>query len=288
MEKLRRCTAQLATMVGLIISLVVTGVAVPAHAESNTAASSAIPDRVMSWNTNGQGLGTPELLAAQIKIFRPQVVALQEACSTEVREAVRLLNRQGFDYRFKLGRGVINVGCDGWSTNGLALVYANGTPILDYREVAHRVDEGPLEYRTYMRFTTRLAGKWVRVHNAHLSAGGARVARDEQIKEILTASRPYGRKLILGDLNAQPWYPEMDQIWTAGYSDVDPFCGPETDQADGRCVWTQVNAGRKFDYILHNRMNSERCILRTVNEDHRVVVSDVTLASGPRVPCRQI
>ncbi|MEU2726005.1 endonuclease/exonuclease/phosphatase family protein [Streptomyces smyrnaeus] len=253
------------------------------------ASAAVVPDRVMTWNSNGQKLGTPESLAHQVRIFQPQVVALQESCATEVRKAVKLLNEQGFEYKFKIGPGTNNVGCDGWSVNGQAIIYAKGTQIQDYREVAFSKDEGPWESRAYTTFTTRLAGHRVQVINTHLSAGGHRAAREQQIRELLGAAKQYSRTLILGDFNAQPGYSEMPPIWDARFTDVDPFCKKEKGRPkDPRCNGTHVNTGKKFDYILHRGVSSKNCTLRSVNEDHRVVVSDVSTAAGPRTPCRVI
>ncbi|WP_196943303.1 endonuclease/exonuclease/phosphatase family protein [Streptomyces sclerotialus] len=253
------------------------------------ASAAVVPDRVMTWNSNGQKLGTPESLAQQVRIFQPQVVALQESCATEVRKAVKLLNQQGFDYKFKIGPGTNNIGCDGWSVNGQAIIYAKGTPIQGYREVPFADDEGPWESRAYTTFTTRLAGQRVQVINTHLSAGGHREERRSQIKELLGAAKQHSRTLILGDFNAQPGYGEMPPIWDAKFTDVDPFCKKETGRPkDDRCNGTHVKTGKKFDYILHRGVNSKKCTLRSVTEDHRVVVSDITMAAGPRVPCSVI
>ncbi|MEU0009476.1 endonuclease/exonuclease/phosphatase family protein [Streptomyces sp. NPDC006314] len=244
--------------------------------------AAVVKDRVMSWNSNGQNLGTPELLVEQISRYKPQVVTLQESCRTEVREAVRRLKRQGLEYQIKFGPGTINVACDGWTRNGQAVLYAKGTPARDFDQEYYSDDEGPLEARGYMAFTTRLANRWVRVFNTQLSWGAYRDERKTQIKELLHAAQPYSQLLLAGDFNAQPQYSEMQPIWHARLSDVDPFCGGTY---DSRCNSTHVKSDKKFDYILHRGVGSRNCLLHSVNEDHRVVVSDVSTAAGPWAAC---
>ncbi|MFI1854580.1 endonuclease/exonuclease/phosphatase family protein [Streptomyces sp. NPDC020480] len=295
MNSTTRGAGSLAAKAGIATSVVVLGLITPAQANSANQApaqakaavnlpATVIPNRVMSWNSNGQKLSTPQDIVDHIKRFRPQLVLLQESCRTEVRKAVKFLNEIGFQYEFKLGPGTVNIGCDGWSMNGQAIVYAKGTPIQNYREVRYSDDEGPWETRAYTAFTTRLAGRQVRVFNTHLSDSGHAAERKTQVQELVAAGRRYGSTLLGGDFNAQPWYREMRAIWDAQYSDVDPFCRKDWDR---RCNGTQVgrNSGKKFDYILHRGVNSRNCILRTVNEDHRVVISDVTRAQGPRTAC---
>ncbi|MFJ4620858.1 endonuclease/exonuclease/phosphatase family protein [Streptomyces sp. NPDC088812] len=248
-----------------------------------TAQATVVKSRFMSWNSNGQKLGTPELLVEQISRFRPQVITLQESCRTEVRKAVKLLKQQGLDYQFTFGPGTVDINCDGWSVNGQAVLYAKGTPVRDVGWEYYSDDEGPLESRAYMVFTTRLANRWVRVFNTQLSWADHHAERKTQIQELLSAARPYSRTLIAGDFNAQPGFSEMQQIWRSKlYSDVDPFCGGTYDP---RCNGTHVNTGKKFDYILHRGVGSGNCLLHSVNEDHRVLVSDITTAAGPRVGC---
>ncbi|MGW7620349.1 endonuclease/exonuclease/phosphatase family protein [Streptomyces antimycoticus] len=86
-----------------------------------------IPNRFMTWNTNGQDLGTPKAIAEQIKSFRPQVVALQESCLNEVREAVRQLNEAGVKYEYRSGLSALNFGCPG--RLGTAIIYTKGTTV---------------------------------------------------------------------------------------------------------------------------------------------------------------
>ncbi|MBL1101600.1 endonuclease/exonuclease/phosphatase family protein [Streptomyces coffeae] len=293
MSSTTRGAATFVAKAGIATSLAIVGLSTPAHANpaNDTPAqtkpavdlpATVIPDRVMSWNSNGQKLSTPEDIVDHIKRFRPQLVLLQESCRTEVRKAVKFLNQIGFEYEFKLGPGIVNLGCDGWSENGQAIVYAKGTPIQNYLERRYRVDEGPWESRAYTAFTTRLAGRQVRVFNTQLSWGPYHEERGKQVEELASATLRYRTALVAGDLNAQPSDKEMRPLWRAGFSDVDPFC---RQRADRRCNWTHVGVHKKFDYILHRGVNSLNCILRTVNEDHRVVITDVTRAQGPRAAC---
>ncbi|MFH9071141.1 endonuclease/exonuclease/phosphatase family protein [Streptomyces alboflavus] len=298
MTRSSRGRAVLAANAGLIALLATAGAVTPAQAgsartDSGKAASEAstrvVPNRIMSWNSNGQKLGTPEDLARHIKRFKPRVVVLQESCRTEVRKAVRLLKADGMEYAFRHGPGANNPGCEGVSPVGNSVLYAKGTPFQGYRHKEYRHDEWG-EKRSYQTFTTRLAGQRVQVFNTHLSNGGSQSGlRVEQIKELLGAARGHGRVVIGGDLNAQPSFKEMRPIWDAPFQDVDPFCRWNGGNPDLKCNPTLVNehVKLKFDYILHRGINSRNCMLGPVNGDHRVLISDVTTAAGPRVPCSE-
>ncbi|MFD7409630.1 endonuclease/exonuclease/phosphatase family protein [Streptomyces sp. NPDC059866] len=261
----------------------------PAHAagasgsgEEQAARASVVRNRIMSWNSNGQKLGTPQLVAEQIRRFRPQIVLLQESCHGEVDEAVRILKRQGLEYDTYHGQwSDINLGCDGRKTLGSSVLAAKGTKVEGYGAV--RYDERDwFENRNYTMFTTRLAGRDVRVFNTQLSDAGDADLREEQVHQLMEAVPGVPNTVVAGDLNAQPWYGEMARIWAEGFSDVDPFCKKTWDR---RCNGTQVGSGKKFDYILHKGLNSRKCMLHTVNNDHRVVVSDLTAGQGSRRPC---
>ncbi|WP_405651285.1 endonuclease/exonuclease/phosphatase family protein [Streptomyces sp. RK9] len=295
MTRTSRGRAVLAANAGLIALLATSGAVTPAQAGSTRtdsggvgeASTRVVPNRIMSWNSNGQQNGTPENLAQHIKRFKPRVVVLQESCRTEVQKAVKLLKQDEMEYSFKHGPGIINFGCDGWSPLGLSVLYAKGTPFQGYRHKEYAQGEWS-EARAYQTFSTRLAGQRVQVFNTHLSDGGARDLRAAQIRELLGAARGHGRVLAGGDLNAQPSYPEMKPIWDAAFRDVDPFCRWNGGRPDARCKSTYVNVPRKFDYILHRGINSRNCMLGTVNRDHRIVISDVTTAAGPQAPCSDV
>ncbi|MFJ7494516.1 endonuclease/exonuclease/phosphatase family protein [Streptomyces sp. NPDC097727] len=182
----------------------------------------------MTWNTNGQDLGTPKAIAGQIKHFLPPVAALQESCLNEVREAVRQLDEAGLRYEYRSGPAALNGGCPG--RLGTAIVYAKGTT-RTHNKKGYSDDEGWLEARGMQSFTTKVDSQWVRVFNTHLSAPGHEELRKLQAGEpAAAATRPHPRALILGDLNTRPHVTKvMYPIWQAGFKDVDQFCGPAKD-----------------------------------------------------------
>ncbi|WP_327393827.1 endonuclease/exonuclease/phosphatase family protein (plasmid) [Streptomyces sp. NBC_01186] len=252
--------------------------------EGQAAKASVVRDRVMSWNSNGQDLGTPQLVAEQIMRFKPQIALLQESCHGEVDEAVKMLKRQGLEYDAYPGQWTDLNTCDGTKMLGSVALAAKGTKVDGYGADPYK-DRDFNENRNLTFFITRLAGRDVRVFNTQLSDAGDRDLRVKQVDQLMDAVPGMPNTLIAGDFNAQPWspqYPEMGRIWKSGFSDVDPFCKQTW---DSRCNGTQVGSGKKFDYILHKGLNSRNCMLHTVNDDHRVVVSDLTAGQASGRPC---
>lgn len=282
----------LAAKAGLAL-LMIAGLMTPAYAQGAgtgtkpapepTARAAVVKDRVMTWNSHGQEIFSgPGLLRDQILKFRPQIVLLQESCLGEVRQAVWQLERYGLQYQYMPGTGNYHLLRGG--DNGQAVLVAKGTPLSNYKTVPYSKNDG--EKRGYSTFTTRLAGRTVQVFNTHLNSHKGAATRPEQIKDLIAAARPYQRTLLGGDFNTQPWYTDIRPVWEQrpAYRDVDPYCGKSWHQ---RCNGTQERVGKKFDYLLHQGINSRACYLRnTRNEDHRVVVSDVTASAPSTATCR--
>lgn len=281
-------TAWRATTVWLIGLLAVVGLVTPAYAEPAAEDSlAAVPGRFMTWNTNGQELGTPKSIAAQIERFRPQVVALQESCRNDIDEALLLLRAAGLEYGLRIGLTAFNLRCPGRA--GTAVLYAKGTQVRKHYRKSYSEDEGWWEARGMQSFHTKIDGQWVRVFNTHLSAPKHEGLRKQQAEELATAAI-HRRVLILGDLNTRPHATKvMNPIWQAGFKDVDQFCGPVKDP---RCTKTLPLTGpprtpeeSKYDYILGRGVNFRSCRLHTPTDDHRIVISDLTTADVPRPVC---
>jgi endonuclease/exonuclease/phosphatase family metal-dependent hydrolase len=257
-----------------------TGPAAPPAPEP-AAKATIIKDRVMTWNSNGQAITSgPNLLRQQIKKFRPEIVLLQESCMPEVQLAAWALRTyDGLDYQFRRGTTNFHWLCGG--QNGQAVLVAKGTPLRGYKTIPYEDKDN--EDRGYSRFTTKLAGRTVQVFNTHLNSAAGASTRDDQVRDLIDAARPYQRTLLGGDFNAQPWEDAMKPVWKQrpAYRDVDPNCGPVN---TGQCNGTHENVGKKFDYLLHQGIYARACSLGNLGrEDHRVVVSDVT-ASVPAKP----
>ncbi|GGZ40021.1 endonuclease/exonuclease/phosphatase family protein [Streptomyces bluensis] len=269
---------------GLVTPVYAQGTGPGADPAPEPAAQAAvIKDRVMTWNSHGQDLFSgPGLLREQIRKFRPQIVLLQESCLGEVRQAVRQLKGYGLDYQYMPGMANYHLLCGG--DNGQAVLVAKGTPLSNYKTVRYSKQDG--EKRGYSKFTTKLAGRTVQVFNTHLNSASGAATRPEQITDLIAAARPYQRTLLGGDFNAQPWDGSMGPMWKErpAYRDVDPYCGKSWHRW---CNGTQEGSGKKYDYLLHQGINSRACYLRnTRNEDHRVVVSDVTASAPSTDACR--
>ncbi|MCL7380514.1 endonuclease/exonuclease/phosphatase family protein [Streptomyces sp. 35G-GA-8] len=251
--------------------------------EGQTAQASVVRNRIMSWNSNGQNLGTPQLVADQIRRFKPQIVLLQESCRGEVDDAVKLLKRQGLVYEAHHADWP-DLPC--WGQLESAVLVAKGTKIYGSVETALYDESDGIERRKFTMFQTRLAGRNVRVFNTQLSDGGDANLRHSQLLQLTKLTPGTPNAMVAGDLNAQPWYWEMAPIWAQGFADVDPYCKKTWDR---RCNGTQVKSGKKFDYILtRGAVRSRACILHTVNLDHRVVVSDMTAGPASHRPCRLV
>ncbi|MDG4859637.1 hypothetical protein P8605_16010 [Streptomyces sp. T-3] len=207
----------------------------------------------------------------------------------EVRDAVRQLNSDGLQYRWRVGLHAFAPGCAS-SRAGTAIIYAKDTTVRGHNLKGYREDEGPLEARGMQSFSTFIDGEWLRVINTHLSTPKHPDLREEQVEQLVAATRWHNRVLVLGDLNTRPHVTEvMGPIWNAGFKDVDPFCGPVEDSL---CTKTLPRTGpnfptaaAKFDYILGRGVNFRSCRLHTPTDDHRIVVSDLTVAHAPRPVC---
>ncbi|GHE97457.1 hypothetical protein GCM10018772_22100 [Streptomyces fumanus] len=269
-----------------------------------TQAVSVKKNRIMSWNSNGQLNGTTQRLVDQIVRFKPQIVLLQESCRNEVNEAAAILKRQPLHLEYEvfhsdwpdLGDPVHDPACTGQLEQ--AILVAKGTKIDVAPETALYREADGLERRKFMMFQTRLAGKKVRIFNTQLSDGADADLRHSQLLQLSELVPGTPNSIIAGDLNAQPWtapkppqmplyYWEMAPVWANGFRDADPYCGQSYDR---RCNGTQVGVGKKFDYLLsRGAVKTKQCWLgNTPNNDHRVVVSDVTAGPASRKPCKVI
>ncbi|MFI1830667.1 endonuclease/exonuclease/phosphatase family protein [Streptomyces sp. NPDC020412] len=269
----------------LLLGLLVGGVATPAQADPSAKVNlDPIPNRVMTWNTNGQGYGSTELIVDQVRRFRPQIIAFQESCMEEVdRARVRLARDYGLEYNFREGLKTDLLWTNCGYGLGTAVLVAKGLPIRAHNRKGYSQDEGFRESRGMQSFTTRIDGQWVRVFNTHLSTSGRPGLRRLQIRELTNATQPHPRAMILGDFNTRPWDERMNPIWTANFKDVDPFCTKDKDET--RCNSTLWKVNAKYDYILHRGLNSRHCRLHTRTDDHRIVISDVTGGPGSSAPC---
>ncbi|MFD3579532.1 endonuclease/exonuclease/phosphatase family protein [Streptomyces sp. NPDC058644] len=289
----------LAAKAGLAL-LVTAGLMTPAYAAeeegSDSPASKAAvikKNRIMSWNSNGQKNGTTQRLVDQVRIFKPQIVLLQESCKNEVNEAVEIMKQQPQKQEYEvfhsdwpdIGDPVNDPACLGQL--GHAILVAKGTKIDSAPETARYREADGIERRKFMMFQTRLAGKKVRIFNTQLSDAGDANLRHSQLLQLSELVPGTPNSIIAGDLNAQPWYWEMKVPWANGFKDADPYCKQTWDR---RCNGTQYGSGKKFDYILsRGKVNTKRCYLGdTPNEDHRVVISDVTAGPPSRKPCKLV
>ncbi|WBB62916.1 endonuclease/exonuclease/phosphatase family protein [Streptomyces sp. WMMC500] len=251
-------------------------------AESRGAAptASVVQNRIMSWNSNGQENGTPALVAAQIKRFKPQIVLLQESCKGEVDTAVRTLRQQGLVYKAYHADwpDLFTLGCDNGPLQVThSVLVAEGTTMHGTPGTALYEDRDWPERRKFTIFQVRLAGMDVYVANTHLSDGGDADLRQDQLNQLMEATRGMPNMVLAGDLNAQPSYPEMEPLWAYKFADADPSCTRGKNPQNSPCQYTQVGSKKKFDYVMtKGAVHTKRCTLGHVNDDHRVVVSDLT------------
>lgn len=283
--KSRRRSAVRHATLWLLLGLLAGGLAAPAQAEPATKVDlDPIANRLMTWNTGGQ---SQSAIVEQVSNFRPQIVALQETCWESALAARRWLERSyDLEYQILFGFSGPSVHCT--SRQGTAFLVAEGLPVRNVNRKGYSEDEGPLEARGIHSFSTRIDGRWFRIFNTHLSAPWEEPLRIKQARELAAKVQPYRRAILLGDLNTRPWHTHvLDPVWRLGLGDVDPFCVPGA-EGDARKLCNKTlpkTVDSKYDYILHRGINSRHCRLHTPTDDHRVVISDVTRAQGPRPAC---
>ncbi|WP_238697543.1 endonuclease/exonuclease/phosphatase family protein [Streptomyces sp. E2N166] len=237
-----------------------------------------VPNRVMTWNLCNPCEAGNVHRAAEIAVFAPQVIGVQEACVRDV-EAIReyLRNRHGLVYRVEYGMVLHKRSrCGGtpWNPGEFGQAILSAAPMTDHVSVEY--PEGGSEDRGYMAVTTTVGGRNVRVFNTHLAQRRQESFRAGQTRVLATEVARHERAVVLGDFNAVPDASELTRIWALA-ADADPQCRP-TRTAAGACRAT-TDWQSKFDYVfLRGITPAEHRVHPSRYSDHHRMYADLDLS----------
>ena len=245
--------------------------------------------------------------AREIARVRPDVIALQETChKTSATLLTRRLRDYGLNYHSVSGPAPlrvfphINVNCGPLSAiigkRGLdrlrALRRSRGsntvlslTSITGYKNTSlgntchkRRPVKPEIPFITYcskpdivgrnvVAITTTIAGRRVRVLNAHIG-NGLVSSQKKQIDKVVKQARRYPVAMILGDFNVEPGSPALASLGANGFLDVDPQA-TKTFRAD--------DPKRKIDYIFLKGLRPANAVVPDTGNasDHRPLYADV-------------
>jgi endonuclease/exonuclease/phosphatase family metal-dependent hydrolase len=129
---------------------------------------------------------------------------------------------------------------DGQYGNALLSRY----PILAWENTHYQ--NNTTEVRGLLRAVVQTAAAPIAFYVTHLDhLGSSNHARDEQVMEALAKWNGMARAVLLGDLNAEPDAPELQDVYGSGFVDVLAATG----QGDVFTAWEQVPR-RRIDYIF--------------------------------------
>ncbi len=235
---------------------------------------SSRPLRVMTYNIH-QGIDADmrvdlEGIAAVIREQDPDVVALNEVNRARptngfVDTLLLLSRRTGMPYIFG------NNSPDGQYGNAILSRY----PIREWQNFHYTYNT--TEIRGLLRVAVETPEGLVVFHATHLDhLAGPRNARTQQVTEALQIWRDAPRSVLLGDLNAEPYKPEISLIYRAGWVDALAVSG----QTDVFTFWDPVpTPGRRIDYIFVTPdLKVERAwVVQTRASDHLPVLAEISL-----------
>lgn len=258
--------------------------------------------RVMTWNIEGKIKGANkkvDMWAAEIARVRPDVIALQETChQTSATLITRRLRDYGLNYHSESGPApktsppVFNIRCGvnagelrplGRTTRFRASqTTLSLNPLTNYKntplgrtckkKLVGRICLADRVGRNVLAVTTTVAGRSVRVFNAHIGTigkGGLVSSQKQQIDKVVKQARRYPQAMILGDFNVEPGSPALATLAANGFVDIDPQAN-KTYPASG--------PDRKIDYIfLKGLQPAATAVVPDTGaaSDHRPLYSEV-------------
>ncbi|MFE5210019.1 endonuclease/exonuclease/phosphatase family protein [Streptomyces sp. NPDC056600] len=239
------------------------------------AAREVVPHRVMTWNLCNPCGARDVDRAREIALYAPQVVALQEACVSDVERIRDYLRRYyGLDYHAAYGPVLRHRGrCGGtpWTPGGYGQAILSAAPMTDRAVVEY--PDGGSEDRGYLAVTTTVDGRSVRVFTTHLAQRRQESVRARQADVLAAAIARYDRAVVLGDFNAVPAAPELAPVWSLA-ADADSRCRPSS--LDGCPTTTDWRA--RFDYVFLRGVTAlGQRVQPTSHSDHDVLYADLDL-----------
>jgi endonuclease/exonuclease/phosphatase family metal-dependent hydrolase len=186
----------------------------------------------MTWNVQ-TGEHDPDEWAPIVADLRPDVLALQEVCTRDVRELADLLRRDhGLEYAVVHGpirppspaeahapvNAALGPACD---TGPDDVLYGVATlsrlPVSPPRIVTFPPDRRD-EQRGYLAVDVTTPSGPVAVLNSHIGLDGVQA---DQIRRLADGAARPGPTLVVGDLNVGPTDPDLAPL-RQGFTEVDP------------------------------------------------------------------
>ncbi|MEU3739999.1 endonuclease/exonuclease/phosphatase family protein [Streptomyces sp. NPDC032198] len=223
-------------------------------------------------------LEKPQIIAAEVAKYRPQVIAFQEICVSQTNRVREILEEDyGLTYHVQHGSVLRNwTRCGGtpWNPGAFGNAILSAAPISNAENHIYRA--GGSENRGYVAVDTTVAGKPVRVFATHLAQGPQGSVRRQQVSELLENVLAYNDTIVLGDFNSEPttevapmftWFRDADPECTATQNR--PPCQPTADARPYR---------KKFDYILlrNGSFTAPGVGVHDNYSDHDLVHADLT------------
>ncbi|EMY35043.1 endonuclease/exonuclease/phosphatase [Arthrobacter crystallopoietes BAB-32] len=245
--------------------------------------------RVMSFNVHhgadGQDVLDLERIAQDIEASDSDIIGLQEvdnhwsSRSDFVDQAAWLADRLGMHYSYaaNLDRDPVD-GQPERRQYGTAIL--SEYPILDSENhllTSIEYAERPTEQRGLLEAVINVDGSHINFYNTHLDHQRSE-QRQSQVKEILAIADDSDRPSVLvGDLNAIPSSPEMQDILTE-FTDTFAQLGQDED-----FTYPVGEPDRRIDYILtHGDVEVEAAeVIRTMSSDHLPVIADLDVDQAP-------
>ncbi|MFI6567162.1 endonuclease/exonuclease/phosphatase family protein [Streptomyces sp. NPDC050534] len=235
-----------------------------------------VAGRVLTWNLCNPCGASDVDRAAQIAVYAPQVIGVQEACAGDVGRIRRYLeSRYGLVYHVAYGPALRSWGrCGGvpWRPGAYGQAILSAAPMAD--QVTVEYPEGGSEDRGYMAVTTEVGGRLVRVFNTHLAERRQEAVRASQARVLSAAVAEHHRAIVLGDFNAAPNAPELAALWQLA-QDADLQCRPSA--ADLCAPSTDWHS--RFDYVfLRGIAPLDEGVHPTPYSDHHLLHADLDRA----------
>lgn len=226
--------------------LLTTAATLAAVLMSAPAQARTVPDVKVFTSNLGSGAecsaGCMVTAEAQIALWSPDAVALQEVCEAD-RDAFAA-NHPDWSVAW---RTMITdyAGCDGGDKGDMvaAPVAFDRTQTIDLPGDFTAPDG---THRDYGAVCADIGDIWV--CSTHLTApgvNGSQATRDSQVGKLRTVTRPWSQVALCGDFNMVPSNSALDQLRNVGYL--------ETDHVDNEVTQGVPTRTTKFDYIWWHR-----------------------------------
>ncbi|MEV7973199.1 endonuclease/exonuclease/phosphatase family protein [Cellulomonas sp. NPDC089187] len=224
--------------------------------------------RVVSWNLHyGVAPDTRvdlEQMAATIEAQQPDVVALQEVArgwvlGGGVDMATWLADRLGMHVAFAPA-----------ADRQFGNVLLSRTPLTDIQVIDLPYGEGPQERSALTARVQTADGDWVRVTTVHVQHRDENTAtRLEQLDALSAALPDDGPSILAGDFNAEPGWPEPEQLLSQGWiSAIDDAGDPQV------LTFPSVDPQVRIDWVFGQQVSFTGAeVLDDASSDHRALVA---------------